>query len=109
MCGSCRCGKCPTGGKQFTLKEERELALKGKGLRLKNNKWTAVYPRRKHPAALPNNSSVAAAMLFSTERRLSKCPELATAYQEEIEKMVNNGYARILGQKELQEYKGPIH
>ena len=43
------------------------------------------------------------------ERRLSKCPQLAIAYQEEMEKMVNNGYARILGRKELPEYKGPIH
>ncbi|XP_071948686.1 uncharacterized protein [Antedon mediterranea] len=26
-CGSCRCGKCPSGAQKYTLKEERELKL----------------------------------------------------------------------------------
>ena len=26
-CGSCRCGTCPIGGKQYTIQQERELAM----------------------------------------------------------------------------------
>ena len=26
-CGNCRCGRCPIGGKEFTIKEERELKM----------------------------------------------------------------------------------
>ena len=31
-CGSCRCGECPIVGKQYTLQQERELAMIEKGL-----------------------------------------------------------------------------
>jgi hypothetical protein len=34
-CGSCRCGECPLGGKQYTLHQERELAMIDKGLELR--------------------------------------------------------------------------
>ena len=26
-CGGCKCGRCPLGSKNYTIKEERELAL----------------------------------------------------------------------------------
>ena len=27
QCGNCRCGKCPLGGKEYNIKEERELTM----------------------------------------------------------------------------------
>ena len=38
-CGSCKCGECPIGGKQYTLKQERELSMIEKNLVLKDGVW----------------------------------------------------------------------
>ena len=72
QCGSCRCGKCPTGGKDYTIKEGHELRLIEEGLY-----WLAHYPWHKEPMLLPNNRSIAYKMLQSTERNLSKDPARA--------------------------------
>jgi hypothetical protein len=32
-CGVCKCGRCPTGEKEYTIKEERELDLINNGLK----------------------------------------------------------------------------
>jgi hypothetical protein len=54
-CGSCKCGKCPLGGKNYTLKEEHELKLIEEGLSHIENHWVAQYPWIRNPIELPNN------------------------------------------------------
>ena len=54
-CGSCRCGSCPLGGKQYTIQEERELAMIEKGLKLNDCVLLAVTTRvslKKTPAKI---------------------------------------------------------
>ena len=53
MCGNCRCGKCPIGTNNYSLKEERELKLIEGGLTLFNSEWTARYPWIRDPNELP--------------------------------------------------------
>ena len=65
--GSCRCGKCPPGGKEYTLKEERELALIEIGLSHEGKTFTAVYPWIIDPSLLPDNKLQAVAVLHSLE------------------------------------------
>ena len=79
-CGSCRCGECPIGGKQYTLQQERELAMIEKGLHLHAGVWTARYPWQKDPNLLPDNRIAALAMLKSTEKRLKRNPDHAATY-----------------------------
>jgi hypothetical protein len=45
-CGGCKCGKCPKGSNDYTLKEERELKLIESKLTFddEEKKWTAEYP-----------------------------------------------------------------
>ena len=45
-CGGCKCGRCPLGSKNYTLKEERELALIEENLNYdeKAREWIAQYP-----------------------------------------------------------------
>ena len=43
-CGSCRCGKCPIGAKNYTIHEERELQLIEDGLIRHADYWEAKYP-----------------------------------------------------------------
>ena len=66
-CGDYKYGKYPLGGKDFTLKEERELNLIEKALEWKGDHWAASYP-----GCLPNNYNLAEKMLCSLENRIMK-------------------------------------
>ena len=110
-CGSCKCGKCAIGSKDYTIKEERELALIEKNLSYdkQTNRWIAEYPWIKDPMDLPDNRKVALAMLASTERRLAKTPVHATVYDNQVKDMVIREVARKLSKDEIDNYKGPVH
>ena len=110
-CGGCKCGRCPLGSKNYTIKEERELALVEANINYdyEAKRWIAQYPWIKDPDDLPDNRKVAFGKLISTERRLAKEPEHAKVYKEPIRDMVDRGVARKLSRKELKDYKGPIH
>ena len=60
-CGSCKCGKCHLGGKNMSLKEEREYKLIEENLVYMPNKkkWQASYPWIKDPRQLPDNKCAA--------------------------------------------------
>ena len=110
-CGSCKCGKCAIGSKDYTIKEERELTLIEENLSYdkQTNRWIAEYPWIKDPMDLPDNRKVALAMLASTERRLAKSPVHATVYDNQVKDMVNREVARKLSKDEIDNYKGPVH
>ena len=105
-CGSCRCGTCPVGGKQYTLQQERELAMIENGMRLNDGVWVAKYPWIKNPQELPDNNYSALAMLKSTEKRLKKDAKLAEIYTKQVKDMVESGVARKLQPEELESYDG---
>ena len=111
QCGGCKCGKCPSGTKNCTLKEERELKLIERNLSFddQNNVWTANYPWIKDPSNLPDNKSIAIKMLESTEKRLLKNPDHAKIYQEQIQDMISRNVARKLTAEEINSYDGPVH
>lgn len=108
-CGSCRCGRCPIGGKSFTLKEERELKLIEEGLSQQGDHWVARYPWIRDPNDLPDNKEMALKMLASTEKRLQKNESLRKTYREQISDMVQRGVARKLTQTEIDNYDGPVY
>ena len=113
-CGSCACGKCPPGGggggeHDYSLKEERELALIKRGLKLEGNVWVAEYPWTKEANELPNNRPLAVETLIAAEKRLSKDVELAESYKAQMDEMVGRGASRKLTTKEIKDYKGPVH
>ena len=87
-CGSCRCGKCPIGAKNYTIHEERELQLIEDGLIRHADYWEAKYPWIKEPSLIGNNYNVALSMLKSTERRLLKDRSHAETYQNQIQDMI---------------------
>ena len=106
-CGSCKCGECPIGGKQYTLEQERELAMIESGMELRDSTWIAKYPWKRNPEELPNNYHSALAMLRSTEKRIKKDKDLSNLYSNQIEDMVVRGVARKLTKEEIAEYVGP--
>ena len=110
-CGGCKCGKCPLGTQDFTIKEGKELHLIESKLEYnkEEKEWIAEYPWIRDPAELPNNKRAAMGMLISTEKRLAKNEEHTKVYQKQIEDMIERGVARKLSDTELENYKGPIH
>ena len=69
--GGCKCGKCPKGSNDYTLKEERELKLIESKLTFddEEKKWTAEYPWIRNPQELPDNRR--AAMRDANEEELN--------------------------------------
>lgn len=110
-CVKCLCRGCPA--LEFVnSKEEKELALIENGLTYDDNQrcWVASYPWIQDPNQLTNNVKVAFARLKTTENRLRRLDiEYARKYQNEIEDMVRRGIARKLSDREIRDYKGPVH
>ena len=108
-CGSCGCGKCMLGTRECTLKEERELHQIEENMNFMGNHWEASYPWIKDPNLLVDNRVAAVAMLRSTEKRLSKNPELVKVYGDQIKDLVERNVPVKLSECEMMEYKGPVH
>jgi hypothetical protein len=108
-CGGCRCGMCHPGGENMSLKEEKEYQLIEKGINFDKDKgrWIASYPWIKPPDELPNNRSVALAILRSTEKRLARDKGHAKVYSLQIQDMVDRNAARKVSDEELARYTGP--
>lgn len=109
-CGSCKCGQCHPGGKNMTLKEEREYKLIEDKLIHKpdQKKWEAGYPWIKDPKMLPNNKQAALGALKATEKRLQANPDYGKMYCKQINDMIDRGAARKLSEKEMNNYGGPV-
>jgi len=73
------------------------------------NQWLIPYPWKKDPRQLPNNKSQAMKKLEATERRLSKNPDHAAAYDLQMVEMNHLQFSRRLTEKEAREYSGPVH
>lgn len=114
-CGSCKCGKCPPGGKEMTLGEERDLE------KIKNclsyvladkhsnaPHWDAAYPWKVNPAILPDNRRAVEATFRKTETRLAREPAWKAAYGEQIHEMVSRGAAVELTKQEIEGWNGPV-
>ena len=111
-CGGCKCGRCPPGGKDFTIQEERELALIQEGLKydIDAKRWTVSYPWIRNPKELPNNIGAAKARLESTERRLWRNgAEYGRLYDNQIKDMVERNVASKLSREDVMRYEGPVH
>jgi len=114
QCGGCKCGRCPPGGKEMTLGEERDLEIIKECLTyVQADKhcgtphWDAAYPWKGDPVTLPNNRRAVEATFLNTEKRLEKEPEWKAAYREQIHEMVSRGAAAKLTKDEIDSWKGP--
>ena len=108
-CGSCRCGECPVGSKQYTLQQERELALIDNGLTHADGRWTSRYPWIKDPTELPDNYPAASSMLNSLERRLMKNATHMQTYKDQIQDMIDRNVAEKIDASEMSTYPGPVY
>ena len=100
----CRCEP----DKLSQVEHEEKLVIE-KSCTKVGNRWLVPYPWKKDPKQLPDNRFQAVKRLESTERRLIKHPEHATAYDKQMTEMNDMNYSRKLTEEELNNYKGPVH
>ena len=108
-CGSCKCGTCHPGGKNMSLKEEKEYDLIQRNIQFNpdRKRWIASYPWIVDPRKLRENRSIATKILMSTERKLLKNPEHGALYSRQIQDMLDRNAARKITKAELYRYNGP--
>ncbi|KAL1006955.1 hypothetical protein UPYG_G00079630 [Umbra pygmaea] len=114
-CGSCRCSKCPPGGKEMTLGEERDLEKIKDCLSYvladkhsNDPHWDVAYPWKVSPAILPDNRRAVEATFKNMEARLAREPVWKAAYGEQIREMVSRGAAIKLTMEVIESWNGPI-
>ena len=67
------------------------------------------YPWKRDPSLLPDNKQQAIKHLEATERQLSKNPEHAKAYKQQMKEMEEMNFARKISPEEARKYQGPVH
>ena len=99
-CGDCKCSKCPIGGAKFSFKEQQDYDIIRDNLHYdaENSRWVTEYPWLCERSTLPKNDKAAMQNLLSLERRLSKHPEQAKEWCDQIQEMVNRGAAIVLSE-----------
>ena len=99
--------KCPQV--KMSVGEQRELKLIEESCKLINKQWMVSYPWKRDPAQLPDNQVQVQRKLEITEAQLIKQPEIGKAYDDQMKDMEDRGFLRKLSDKEVAEWKGPVH
>ncbi len=101
--------QCPPN--KMTPEKQKGLKLIEGSCYLEKKKWTVNYPWQKNPQLLPNNYSQVLKKMESAERRLSKQPDHAESYDEQMKEKEDQEMKlfRKLTKDEIEEWKGPVH
>ena len=110
-CGGCKCGNCPIPGQKYSFKEQQEFDCIQNNLFYvpEQKRWFTKLPWITERNALSRNERSAYQSVITTERRCLKDPELAKAFPNQIQAMVDRGAAIEISEEELQSWKGDYH
>ena len=108
-CGGCRCGKCPTGSKAMTIKEEKDykkfqslMSLDPLGTESDPGPyWVSELPWTVDKSKLANNRSAVLGVMKSTVGKLSKDPSWEKTYNEQLRNLIDRNFAREVSEEEL--------
>ena len=111
-CGGCKCGKCPTGAKQMSIKDEKEyehfktlMHLDQKGsVDDPGPYWVSSLPWILDKTELIDNKPAVLGVMNSTMRKLSKDPEWKKIYENQLLDLVKKGFAREVPEEELENW-----
>ena len=108
-CGKClRCTDCTDRGLLHSRKEQDELEMMEKGVKLENGQLHVKYPFVRDPHCLPNNRFAVVKMALKQEQRLTKTGHLAK-YNQEFQKYLDRGAAVKMSKEEILNWKGPVN
>ena len=94
--------------KQSQVEREEQRVIENSARKV-GDQWLIPYPWKRDPQNLPDNKSQAVKRLESTERRLLKSPQQATAYNDKMKEMEEMNFSRKLSDEEIKEHKGPVY
>ncbi len=100
---------CVCDANKLNQLEREEKMMIENSARKVGEQWMVPYPWKRNPEELPDNKEQAINRLKSTERRLLKNPDEATAYNQKIIEMEEMNFASKLTVKEIEDHKGPVH
>ena len=111
QCGSCKCTKCPLPGSKYSYSEQKQFDLIQQNLKYneEERRYYTVYPWKCPRSTLPKNDKIAHQSLLSLEHRLSKDPELAEDFCNQITDMLKRGAAIVLSDEEVHSWKGDYY
>ena len=108
-CGNCSCGTCAVGGRMMSIKEEREYEVIRSNLEY-DAIGTQADPGPYFRSSLPweidksnlgNNRSAVLGTLNATLKRIEKDPIWRKTYDEQLQVLIDKGYARKVSKEEL--------
>ena len=112
-CGGCKCGRCPTGAKSMSLKDERAYE------RFKNNLsyqehgteedpgpyWQTSYPWIVDKHKLEDNLPAVMGVMRATKRKLAKDPSWESVYEMQLRDLISRGVAKEIPDEDLESWK----
>ena len=108
-CGRClQCSECQDSALVHSRKEQDELDMLRKSIKLENGKLLVSFPFLKNPESFPNNRHAALSMAQKQEARLLK-KGLLDRYNEEFNKYLMRGGLVPISKQEMEEYSGPVN
>ena len=100
---------CLCEAEKLSQAEREEGKMIEESCRKSGNQWVIPYPWKRDPSLLPDNRQQAIKHLEATERQLSRNPEHAEAYKQQMKEMEQMNFARKISPEEAREYRGPVH
>ena len=108
-CDRClRCKECSNAGLIHSRKEQDELELLKKSIKLEGGQLSVSYPFINDPNCLPNNRNEVLLMAQRQEQML-KSKGMLDRYNEELKKYVDRGILEPISKQEMNEYAGPVN
>ena len=112
-CGNCQCGKCALGGKQMSLKDERDYNLFLNHMKYDKEGtpedpgpyWRISYPWITPKDELVENKPAVLGVLNATAKKLEKDPTWREVYESQLRDLVSRGFAREVEEEEILEHK----
>ena len=111
-CGGCRCGQCAIGAKSMSLQQERDYQKFCDNLSY-NKEGTAEDPGPYWETSLPwikdrhdmaDNKAAVLAVMNCTKRKLKKDFLWEQVYEQQLQDLITNGYAREVPEVELENW-----
>ena len=108
-CGRCMvCQECKDTALIRSRRDQDELEMLQKSIKLENQELIVSYPFIKSPECFPNNRQSVLNMAIKQEARLEK-KGLLNKYNEELMKYITRGILVPISKEEMEEYKGPVN
>ena len=82
------------------IEEQSALKKVEQSIQFENSLCRVGVPWRSNEPKLPNSYEMALRRLQNTEKKLARSPAIATAYSEIIDRYIEKGYSREVGEQE---------